>query len=495
MGVDQSQRVEVNVCGSSTFGRYKKISVEQTWNLFISDNWLINYAGFKKRVDILPDGEGRGLFNSIRGNFLIVVISSIVYRLNINLAPIFIGQLDTAVGDVYIDENLNQQICIVDGESAWVYNYDVGTFVKQTLDFLGLPIRPSYVSYHNTFFLIAGGASADNPQNWYAFQPFTGTPPTPLGTPDLQFVTQFSLQTKPDKALIVERLPGRGNHVLVVGSTVAEVWTNVGGAQNYTRTSSFNIDNGVVAISTLAANEEFICWLAQNENNAPFIMYTDGSATKRISSDGIDHVLDQIKFPQQSSAFFFRQDGHLFYQLTFSNPVDNLTLIYDFTTGQFFHASDQNLNFHPARQIAFFNEKTYFTSISDGSLYQMDTDLVTYDYDTDPASIGQEIPRIRICKSIQNPDSSRFRLGEFTFWIEQGMPNQNPTILPRVDMSFSKDGGQSFSNVVSKELNPMAIRRNQIRWWQMGQANEFIIQLRFYGFTRMVVTNGAASIY
>lgn len=495
MSISNSEQVEVNVCGSSTFGRYKKISDERTYNMFLSDNWLVNYAGFKKSVDILPDGEGRGLFNSIRGNFLIVVISSTVYRLNSNLVPIFIGQLDTVTGDVYIDENLNQQICIVDGESAWIYNYDLGTFIKQTLTFLGNPILPGYVSYHNTFFLFGSSPTAINSQNWYAYQPYTGTPALPAGTPDLQLVSQFSLQTKPDSALLVERLPGRGNNVLVMGSTVGEVWTQVGGAENYRRIQSFNIDNGLVSVSTLAANEEYICWLAQNENNAPFIMITDGSSTKRISSDGIDYLLGQIKFPQQSDAFFYRQDGHLFYQITFSNPVDNLSLIYDFTTGLFFHVSDQNLNYHPARQVAFFKEKTYFISVNDGSLFQMDTDLVTYDYNISPTSIGEEIPRIRICKTVRRKNSDRFRVGKFTFTLEQGMPNQNPPLVPRVDMSFSKNGNESYSNIVGRELNPSGVYRNQIQWWRMGQANEFTVQLRFWGFTRFVANNGILEIF
>ncbi len=494
--------------------------------MYISDDWLVNYAGFKKKVEVLPRGEGRGLFNSIRGGFCIAVESSTVYRLNSNLAPIFIGNIDTSTGEVYIDENLSNQICIVDGESAYIYNYVANTFTKQTLTFLGLPIIPSYVCYHNSFFLIGSERVSDNPQNWYAFERDTDN--------TIKLNTQFALQTKPDTALAVQRLPGRGNNVLVLGSTVGEVWTQVGGTENYRRVQSFNIDSGVVAVSTIAASDELVCWLSQNQNNAPCIMVTDGGSTKRISTDGIDHLLDTIKFPNQSSAFFFRQDGHLFYQLTFYNPEDNLSLIHDFTTGLFFHVSDEDLDFHPARQIVFYNEQTYFISIVDASIYQMDTQFVTYDYSTAVDSIGEEIPRIRICKSIRKKNSARFRVGQFTFWIEQGVNDYfvaNPDEVlcngllivqtgdgfilaqdgsqllaqdgicvaganrPRVDMSFSKNGNQSFSNIVSRNLNAAGKYRNQIRWWRMGQANEFTIQLRFWGFQRFVAGDGIAEVF
>lgn len=502
MGISKAEEIEVNVVGSSTFGIYPKISLEKSYNFFESDGWMINYAGFKKISEIDPNGEGRGIFNSVRGNFLITVINATVYRINNNLAPFPIGTISTLTGDVYIDENLASQICIVDGRNAYIYNYftnPAGPIFLQDLkytlpgDMTQFTLFPSYVCYHNTFFLFGSSPINVNSALWFAYitNPSDGT--------KIQFVTDsaFNLQTKPDVALAVERIPGRGNNVLVLGSTVAEVWTQVGGIENYRRIQSFNIDNGLVSVATLAASDEFICWLSKNENNSPCIMVTDGASTKKISSDGIDHLLDQIKFPDQSSAFFYRQDGHVFYQLTFYNPADNLTLFYDFTTSKFYHGSDENLNYHPARQVVYFGENTYFISLNDGSLYNIDTDFVTYDYEISPISKGQEIPRIRICKSIRRKNSDTFRVGEFTFWIEQGVNSyykDNP-VIPRVDMSFSTNGNQSFSNVVGRELNTAGNLRNQIRWHRMGQANEFTVQLRFIGFQRFVIGPAVASIY
>jgi hypothetical protein len=124
-------------------------------------------------------------------------------------------------------------------------------------------------------------------------------------------------------------------------------------------------------------------------------------------------------------------------------------------------------------------------------------------------------------------------VGQFTFWIEQGVTDTylispdnivcdgllitetggNAIVtelgipmlsqtgscievfnIPRVDMSFSKNGNQSFSNIVGKELNSRGKYRNQIRWWRMGEANEFTIQLRFWGYQRFVVKDGVAEI-
>ena len=118
-------REEVNIVGSSTFGRYKKISSEKTYNMFVSDEWLVNTAGYQKVYELLPEGLGRGIFTSIRGNRLIVVVDSFVYSINEHLVPTFVGMLGTERGVVYIDENLNSQICIVDGLNAYIYNYSL----------------------------------------------------------------------------------------------------------------------------------------------------------------------------------------------------------------------------------------------------------------------------------------------------------------------------------------------------------------------------------
>lgn len=498
---ENAEEVEIDIVGSSTFGRYPKISLSKTYNMFISENWLVNYPGFKKKVeDIVPDGEGRGIFNSVRGGFLVVVISSSVYRINSNLVPVFIGSVATTTGDVYMDENLASQICIVDGENAYIYNYtSPGSFTVQTLTYIGNTIFPNYVCYHNSFFLFGNSPRSINSSNWYAFEPDKGTvtPPVAPDPTKIVFNSQFSIQTKPDVALVVTRLPGKGNNVLVLGSSVGEIWTQVGGLENYRRVQSFNIDNGIVSTETVAASENLVCWLSQNENLDISIMITDGTSTKRISTDGIDYVLSTIKFPLQSTGFFHREGGHLFYQLTFYNDADNLSLVYDFAEEKFFHVSDQNLDYHPARQIVFFNGVTYFISLDDGSIYSMSTDLLTYNYDIVPNSSGSEIPRIRICKTLRKKNSERFRVGSFTFFIEQGVndySSSNP-IAPRVDMSFSKNGNQSFGSIVSKPINEVGHYRNQMTWSRIGQANEFTIQLEFWGFQRFVCSNGTAEIY
>ena len=39
--------VPLGMVGGNTYGRYNKISSAQTWNMMISDGFLVDYAGFQ----------------------------------------------------------------------------------------------------------------------------------------------------------------------------------------------------------------------------------------------------------------------------------------------------------------------------------------------------------------------------------------------------------------------------------------------------------------
>lgn len=532
-----SQLVDIEVAGSSVFGRYPKISVEATYNMFISDDWLVDYPGWRRATGFivannnptqyLTSGEGRGCFKSARGNFSICVINANVYLVQPDLSMQVLGTLKTYQGEVFIDENLNQQICIVDGLDAYIYSYATGQGLNLTAQ--NLPFAPTYVQYHNIYFLF-GAANESTGSNWYIYM-YGGTPTS------ITLVISQQLQTKPDRPVAVKRIPGQGNNVLVLGNVVCEVWTQIEGPQVYRRNSSFNIDYGCLSLETIAANDKFIFWLGVNETNSPVIMAFTGQSYEGISTDGIDYLMESLKFPQDSTAFIQTLYGHVQYVVTFYNPADNLTLMYDATTQKFFNLTDGDSNYFPARQLMYFNLKTYFVSIKNPFLYELNSDFNTYDeniYDNnfppDTNLIG-EIPRIRITKTIRAPNTSRFIANLFRFILEQGVDTTPPVqdciiwmiteddirifteddiqVVPEgagtedcfgvpyrqaVDLAISVDGNATWSNYVRRELNPLGYRRNIIQWERLGACNEIALKLKFWGFGRVVASGGTMEI-
>lgn len=459
--------VPLKIVGSSTFGRYPKISIAQTYNMIISDNFLVPYAGYEAAAVMAQSGRGRGLYSSARYNHLFAVIEDGVYTIDSGLGVAKVATIATTSGDVFIAENNNKEIAISDLQNIYIYNYGNNTFKTVDIDFL-----PTYISFQDGRFI-----SGDRRTNQWYLSGFNDGASWPSGASNVG-----QLETKADTVVAAVPVRGKGNALFLFGKTVTEVWYDLGYQLfPYQRNSFFNIDYGCLNAATIASQEDLIVWLASNEQSGPVIMVSQGGPPTPISDDGINFKLAQLTNPQDAYAFIFKQDGHVFYQITF--PTDNLTLVYDFNTQKFYNLCDEYMDYHIAKRVAFFNNDYYFISFNNGVLYRLSSTITTFD--------GAEIPRIRVMETFRLPNNSPFVVNNLNFTVEEG---ESQTVQ-RVDFSFSKDGGQSFSSTFSKDLNTTANRLNRIQFWNMGRANEFIPQFRFWSNGRFVVGDGTMSFY
>ncbi len=522
----QVQTADVKIVGGNKFGRYPKISVEQTFNFIVSDDALVPYAGYKRVIEQDPTEPGRGIYSSSVGNIMVAVWGAQVFAIDLLLSATFVGTLATSAGDVFISENNNQEIAITDGVNLYVYNYGTGTFKTSGVDFMvGTFVisAPGYISFQNGRLIVVNLGT----QNWYL---------SGLNNALVWFPTAgayvSSLQTKPDTVQAAVPTPGGGNNLLLLGHTVAEQWQDVGNALfPYQRSSTSNVDFGCLNASTIAALDTFVVWLSGNEQSGPVLMVYSGNQTQRISTDGIDYKLSNLSNPTNCTGFLFRQDGHLIYQFTF--PDDNLSYIYDFNTQLFCTVTDENLNYHIARDVVFFNNNYYLVSLKGGNLYEFDTQFTDFEYASDDI---RPIPRFRVTEPFRLPDQRMFIIKSLGFTIENGQPNlitsypytdqvgdlidtessidivtEGGTLLATegdltttntytltseaVDLSISRDGGESFGSSWRLPMNPVGKRKSRFIWQRLGQANDVTFQFRFTGFGRFVVFNGQLEWY
>jgi hypothetical protein len=463
-----AKTLPLNIVGSNVYGRYPMVSIEQTFNMIISDGWLVPYAGYKVVAQIDNNGQGRGIYASHNLNQIIAVIDNNVYAFNNNLAYQQIGTIDTFSGDVYIAENNNGQIAICDKSAIYIYApAATPKFQKITLDFI-----PGYVSFQNGYFIAPDLKTAS-----WRLSDFNNGLLWPADAPNVG-----GFQTKPNRPVAAIPFPGKGNLLFVFGQTVVEPWFNTGQQLfPYQKNTFQNSDYGTDNAATIAAGDNFIIWLATNEKSGPAIMITDSGEPQKISTDGIDFKLAQLTNAKNAYGFLFRQDGHLIYQLTF--PDDNWSLLYDLNTKQFFTPTDEYMNYHIAKRVVYFNNSYYFVSFRDGNLYEFNTKYTDYN--------GAEIPRVRVCKTLRAPDSSRFVINNLSFQLEQG----EYRALQAVDFSFSKDNGNSFSSYERIDLSTTGFRQRRINFWNKGIALNFTPQFRFYGNGRFIASDGTMSYY
>lgn len=495
------QDMPLDIAGSSTFGRDPKILASRTFNMILSDDWLVDYAGYEFISTLNPNGVGRGNFASVVANALVTVVYNTVYIITIvgqdaqgndlfNYQPV--GNVTSFYGDVFIDENNVDQIAICDQFYLYIYNISTNKFIKANTP---PGVIVGYVTYQDGRFIIPDTSSA----SWYLSQVGDGT--NWFWGPNGEAVSG-AIQTKPDFAQATVRFPGHGNLLLVMGKTVTELWTDVGGSQfPYQRSSTINFDYGCLNPATIAISDKVVTWLGANEKSGPVIMYSTGADINQISTDGINYKLALLNHPEKSTGFFLKLAGHLIYQLTFYDPSDNYSVIYDFNTQKFFDVTDEEQNYHIARRVAFFNNDYFFVSLNDGNLYRMRPDLTYYDYghfqDNSPRTY--DIPRIRVCSNVRMPNQFRFVVNNLTFTLEQDEDSfnlmQEFPYQPRIGCSVSRNGGINYSSYVDKAIYTYGHRMNRLNWWQLGSANDFVPQFRFWGKGPWRCTNGLVGIY
>lgn len=441
------QQFPINIVGSSTFGRYPKISIEKTYNMFMSDNFMVPYAGYEIAVpssQFNGGKEGRAVFTSTKFDKLVVVVDANVYFVTLRYSQqlmrviydqvILIGTLQTQTGVVYIAENNKPQIGISDGTAFYIYDQTLSTpFVTVPLNF-----TPGYLTFHDTYFILA--ASNDNTYSpaanntWRLSLSNEGFQnPTTMTTAWPDDAAHIGLlQTKPDNVQAVVRFPSKGNMIFVMGSIVTEAWFDTGAQLfPYQRNNQFNIDYGCLSPATVAYMDEIVVWLAQNEKSGPIIVYSNGGMPQKITTDGIDYLFSTLQNPQDSQAFLYRQDGHLFYHINFYS--DNLSLFYDFSTDKFYHACDQNLNYFIASEMAYINNQYYFVTRNNGNLFAFDTQFYTYQDVNSSGVVGvHEIPRFRICKNIRTPDQEYRIINDVGFTIETGETDYQQQLLGEI---------------------------------------------------------------
>lgn len=495
------KEVPINIVGSSSFGRYPKISIEKTYNMYISDNWLVPFAGYQIAIPqsiFTMGGTGRGNHTSNKLNRLICVVGSFIYLVDIffdqsvemsfdyNVSIInATSPMATATGPVWITEtNQPNQIVISDNVNVYVYDpFNPNGYTFYIADGDGavpsvttLLFTPGYVDFHDNYvhcvaYNNTGGYNPPANYTWRlsSVNPTTGKLFFDCTSLAAESASTGQLTTKPDTLQAVIRMPSRGNMILALGKTVAEPWYDQGlKLFPYVRSTAFSVDYGCLNPATIATTDKIAVWLAGNEKAGPIIMYTTGGEPEKITTDGIDFLFSQLKNPSDSQGFIMRQDGHVQYIINFY--TDNLSLMYDFNTQKFFHLSDENLNHFKANEVAFFNNQYYFLTNQNGNLYAFDTiypyysDANTVDpFTGDQVPIIKEIPRIRTCKSVRSPDQSYRIANDIGFTIESGetpfqQQNGGPIFLVTQDNEVLITQGASIFLVTQD--NEMLITQN-----------------------------------
>jgi hypothetical protein len=268
-----------------------------------------------------------------------------------------------------------------------------------------------------------------------------------------------------------------------------EVWENAGIGTNlpFRRNNAALIEYGTPAIGSIAVSFDRMFFLAQSRDGIGPFMEVSGAQANQVSNRALNTQLAIWSTLGQVSdcrAFMIQENGVIFYRANFT--AANHTFIYNASFSNPSTNSDEDLlwheeetlegNRHPTQTHAYFNGINYAGDYANPILYQVSA--IAY------SNNGENIPRTRIIRPIMNPGSCRRRVDRIFFDMVQGSISLDDVVsTPFVYLSISKDGGQSYGNMLRLPFGAVGQRTFRTIARKLGvipRGQAFVCKLQFY---------------
>lgn len=440
-------------------------SAQRTVNLYLETNEagprkgnaarLVGTPGLRKRVTFGNDSI-RGIYRASTGQ-LFVVTGSNLYEVTENWSPNQRpGFLNTDTGRVTMADN-GTTLMVGDGTST-AYNaaLAIGSAVSVVTD---TDCPGGHVAWQDGYFL-------NTVPGTNKFQ-ISG-----LNDVTYDALDVASKEGRPDNLVMVLSV---NRQVWLFGEQTTEVWWNSGAADfPFQRIDSAFIETGTVSALTCIRVANSVAWVGNDERGRGTVWYAQGFSPARISTHAIEHALSGYANLSEASAFAYQQEGHEFYQLTVpaSDTDSGGTWVYDFSTQQWHERSylgGDGDEPHRAWCGTVAMGEVVVGDREDGRLYTYDLDYYLDD--------AQPIRRVRQTAHISQGEK-RVRFNSFELQAEPGVgllsgQGSSPLVL----LSWSDDGGHTWSFEHQASMGLRGKYQTRIRWRRLGVARDRVFRV------------------
>ena len=395
----------------------------------------------------VPELGSRGLH--VMGANVFGVAEQSVYRWNASGTPTLLGAISSG-GAVSLDSN-GELLCIVVPETAqgFVVNRTTGT-VTQITD----PDFPGATSV-----CVIDGYYVFSKPNSTEF--FLSAINDPLSFNALDFA---SADGSPDNIVTVCRA---GRDLWLFGERTTEVWSNTGATDfPFQRVSGGFISRGTAARFSVATRLGGPIWLGDDR-----VVYTaQGITPQRISTYAIEQAIAGYARVDDAEGWVYEQEGHAFYCLSFPSAGD--TWVCDLTAQATWHERESEGvgTWRAVRGVQFGGAIITGDQVN-GTLWRIDP---TY-------GLEGSAPIIRVATGTTfHSNARKVAFSRFTAEYETGVgliTGQGSD--PSVWLTWSNDGGRTWSNEASAGLGAVGQYLTRVEWRRLGMARERVFRLQW----------------
>lgn len=263
--------------------------------------------------------------------------------------------------------------------------------------------------------------------------------------------------------------------VWLFGDQTTEVWWNSGAADfPFARNESAFIETGTVAAGTPARAGGSVAWVGNDERGRGTVWHAQGIQPQRISTHAVELALSSYSRLDEASAFSYQQGGHEFYQLTIPGSDDDTggTWVYDFSTS-FWHERSYQSSTGEEPHRAWVGTVAFGEVVvgdrEDGRIYTYELDY--YSDDGDPIRRLRQTPHI-------SQGEKRVRFSAFELQTEPGVglvtgQGSDPVAV----LSWSDDGGHTWSNEYQASMGAMGEYLKRIKWRRLGVGRDRVFRV------------------
>jgi YVTN family beta-propeller protein len=415
--------MKLDIIGNGYTGRSLNVNASRSVNFYPEIG-----ADEDKAVSSLVGTPGTSLFVNtglgiIRGmhsfnGLLYFVAGGKLY--SVNAAGTVSAQLGsdlvTSTGRVVMADNGlaptgGNELAITDGQKIYIWDVDSSTFTTNA-------ITAFTIAFIGGYFVADIGGGRFQTSNLYDGTTWDGGD---VSTAD----------SSPDDLLAVVN-----NH--------GEAWYQSVGSPPFSRMSGGVIDYGCAARYSIAKGNNTLFWLGTKRNNdqGEFIgvCMANGYNAEIISPPTINYQIDRYSTISDAFAYFYTEEGHEFYVLTF--PTANATWVYDTTTG-FWHERSFYINNpyvigrHIGNSYAYFNNKHYVGDYRNGKLYEMASTFLS--------DAGEPIASVRTFPHLSDGDNlyNQF-IHKFQIDMEAGVGDGSASTLQEEVIKTITVGDQPY---------------------------------------------------
>ncbi len=475
--------MKIPFLGGAYTGRSSNVSPETCINLFfekgVSGESLVGTAGSATLVTpAFAEVRGGIAYNDLA----YFVVGNTFYEVNSAGTATSRGALSTSVGFVSLAHNgvrtgANQQIMIADGTiGGYVYDNTTSTLTANSdADFVAFDV----VVFIDGYFLFIQSGNSD--RFWITAQ-YDGTAVDPA-----DFATA---EGWPDH---LQSVIADNREVFLFGTETLEIWYNSGDTDNtFQRFQGGFKQHGCSARFSPARYDNSVMWLSRNDRGDGLIVTLgNGYQPTVVSTPELNYQISTYKNIDQAFAYSYQHEGHEFYVITF--PGNDATWAYDASVPidkRWARRAHEIGGHFPSRERynchVFAFGKHLFGDYLNGNIYALDGSIGTFD--------GGRIERERTTMSISDEEDRR-RLSSLQLDMEEGIGDGNTANDDEFWLSYSKDGGHTYSTEVMKSAGEGGQWDIRVIWRRLGQARNWIFRIRTWTTARPVLKGLVAKMY